>query len=259
MIGEHMHRILKKIEFETLKLEGSQLCLWLKNDKAEHEDYLSFTPSMLFFVLGFKDVLSAMQVINPKTDVDNELNTHCQEDLDHWKWYLQDLETMGYIPESWGSRMSDMFHQIWGDESFEVRNLVYTLMHQVKKYNDPYLSLVIIEYLEASFAVFIRHMLIPINDLDIYKKLNYFGKTHVEKEEAHSRGSWVEGHRSVVDNHSKHEFDEVTLHSANLIIDELSFQMLQVFNYWYSTRNKFSRFMPQEITKYLDKEKGQLV
>jgi len=241
-----MERILKKIEMESRKLDDSPLCHWLRSDKATHEDRLSFAPSMLFFVLGFKDMLSVMRVNNPKTDTDFEINTHCDEDLDHWKWYLRDLESLGFIPQSWGSRMSDMFKQIWGDESFEVRSLVYTVIHQAKKHDNPLMSLIMIEYLEAAFAVFIRHMLVPINEMGYYEKLEYFGKVHVEKEASHSRGSWVDGHRSEPDEPFKqHELDDVFLLKAENIIDDISEQMLNVFNYWYSTRKDFVRFTSQ--------------
>jgi len=242
-----MERILKKIELESQKLDDSPLCQWLRSDKVTHEDRLSFTPSMLFFVLGFKDMLSAMHVSNPKTEIDLEINTHCDEDLDHWKWYLRDLESLGFIPQSWGSRMSDMFKQIWGDESYEVRNLVYTIVHQVKKFNNPLMSLIMIEYLEAAFAVFIRHMLVPIKQLGYFEQLEYFGKVHVEKEAAHSRGSWVDGHRSEPTSKFKqHQLDEKTLLQAEVIIDDISQKMLNVFNYWYSARNGFVRFSPKK-------------
>ncbi len=254
-----MQRIVDKIERESLKLENSELCLWLRNNEASHEDRLSFTPSMLFFVLGFKDILNVMSTPNPKTEIEIELNIHCEEDLDHWKWYLQDLETMGFIPESWGGSMNNMFQQIWGDKNSDVRNFVYTIIHHVKKHNNPLISMVMIEYLEAAFAVFIRHIRVPINKMGLYEKLSYFGKIHVEKEESHSHGSWVDGQRSQTSGQINHTLDDSTFRQANLLLDELSVKMLQVFDTWYTTRNEFSRFMPQEVLGTLHKEKEETV
>jgi len=254
-----MERILVKIETESQKLNNSPLCHWLLNDKINDEDHLSFTPSMLFFVLGFKDILSAMHVSNPQTETDIEINKHCQEDLNHWKWYLRDLESLGFIPQSWGTRMSDMFQQIWGDESFEVRQLVYTVIHQVKKHNNPLMSLIIIEYLEAAFAVFIQHMLVPINKLGYYEQLEYFGKIHVEKEMAHSRGSWVEGQRSEpASGFKKHIIDDATLQQAIIVIDEISVQMQNVFNHWFSARKDFVRFAPTEAKQVSTNEEEKI-
>ena len=254
-----MKEILKKIEIESQKLENSPLCQWLRSDNTDGEDRFSFTPSMLFFVLGFKDILTCMRVENPKTAIDHEINTHCEEDLDHWKWYLRDLELLGFMPQSWGSNMSDMFKQIWGNESFEVRNLVYTIIHQAKKHDDPLVSLVMIEYLEAAFAVFIRHMLVPINQMGYFEQLDYFGKLHVDKEAGHSRGAWVDGHRSEPEcAFEQHDLDDDTRKQAEAIIDDISKQMLSVFDYWYSTRNSFVRFVPQKTTKVTTKEVEEL-
>lgn len=242
-----MQRILQKIKTESQKLENSQLCLWLQSDTNHQEDRLSFAPSMLFFVLGFKDMLTVMRVEDPQSDIDYEINLHCEEDLDHWKWYLRDLEQLGFIPQSWGSRMGDIFKQIWGDDSFEVRNLVYTVISETKKHNNPLISLIMIEYLEAAFAVFIRNMLVPIRQMGYYEQLQYFGKLHVEKETAHSRGAWVDGDRSEPGEGFKHHLlNEKTLSLAESIVDKVSGQMLNVFDYWYSSRNNFIRFSAKD-------------
>lgn len=242
-----MANILKKIEAEARKLENSALCQWLENSSNDQEDRLSFIPSMLFFVLGFRDMLRVMKVSSPKSDMDYEINTHCDEDLDHWKWYLRDLERLGFISQSWGGRVSDIFRQIWGDASFEVRNIVYSIITEVKSRNNPTMSLILIEYLEAAFGVFVRYMMVPIHQSGYYDELQYFGILHVEKEANHSRGAWIDGQRSLpAQSLSLSDLDDGFSSDAEAVIDRTSAQMLRVFDYWYASRKDFVRYSTKD-------------
>jgi len=240
-----MKRIIVKIDQEINHLENSALCQWLRSIEPSDEDRFAFTPSMLFFVLGFKDILHTMRIEDPKTPIDFEINTHCEEDLDHWKWYLSDLEVLGFLPKSWGGSMADIFTKIWGNESIAARNLVYTTLYYIKKHNNPLISLAIIEVLEAAFGVFIRHMTVPINRAGVYEKLEYFGKTHIDKENAHARGAWTNGTRSDSSGSFQyHLLDEATYQIAEDIVDNIVSEFKAVFDYWYSARKEFVRYVP---------------
>lgn len=238
-----MDLLIEKIELRMADLEKTRLCRWLsESDIDPREDRFSFTPSMLFFVLGFKDILKAMKVKNPKTPMELELNQHCEEDLDHWRWYLSDLRKMGFSQvSSWGEEVNDIFALMWSDESQPVRELVYSTIHMVKKYNDPVISLAIVEILEAAFGVFMRHMLVPIRQARAFTHLSYFGKTHFDKEAAHARGSWDESGRVGYDQTSHQILEEDVRRIAEGLVDELVGQFINVFDYWYETRRHFSR------------------
>ncbi len=237
-----MQRMLKKIGEISDDLDNSQLCQWLREEKNITDDRLNFVPSMLFFVLGFKDILNAMSSEEPKTPLEVEVNTHCAEDVDHWRWYLEDLKKLGFVEKSWGSEVNDSFINIWSDESAISRDVVYNVIFEIKKHNDPLMSLVIIELLEAAFGVFIRNMLVPIERSGIYEKLDYFGRKHVEKEAAHSRGSWTTGVR--VDHHSlfdTHVLTDDQYETAGSLIDKISPQIDLLFDHWYAMRNNYAR------------------
>jgi len=242
-----MERILKRIDAVTKELENTKLCLWLKDENNVKEGRFEFIPSMLFFVLGFKDILNAMSIDKPKTKLDLGINTHCAEDLDRWKWYLRDLETLGFIPQSWRPDMRDLFTQICEEDSTVSRDLVYNIIHEVKKRNDPLISLVMIELLEAAFGVFIRNMIVPIERENMYERLQYFGKIRKEKEAAHSKGSWIsEGRKNEEEIFTTHPLTEKQLKAAGEIISSIAPQFFKLFDYWYSMRHKFSRFVPQD-------------
>lgn len=237
-----MKEMIPVIQEKMKVLENTQLCKWLRENEENGEDRFLFTPSMAFFVLGFRDILEATRIPNPKTDLEREINIHCNEDIDHWQWYLNDLEKMGFSHQSWGAGAIDVLRTVWNDDAYIVRKMVYETIANIKKYNDPLISLSIIEVLEAAFGVFITHMLKPIQHLGVYHGLEYFGSLHVEKELAHARGAWEDGVRT------ESEFEEHELTTAQReIVKDLADQMTNdfrlMFAYWYSTRNKYIRFM----------------
>src|SRR5690348_15890972 len=103
-----MKTILPIIDARKRQLGDSPFCRWLAGDEGSDEDRFAFVPAQLFLVLGFRDILSFLKVANPKTDLDALINVHCQEDLDHWKWYLEDLEMLGFTLSWWGDSMGDV-------------------------------------------------------------------------------------------------------------------------------------------------------
>ncbi|MDH5325298.1 MAG: hypothetical protein OEZ68_20055 [Gammaproteobacteria bacterium] len=241
-----MKRILARVERVSKQLEQSALCGWLREDD-DAEDKLKFVPSMLFFVLGFKDILESMSVSEPGTYLELEVNTHCLEDMDHWKWYLEDLGRLGFSEKSWGPSSFSIIENIWSSKSFVVRDLVYTTIYHVKRHNNPLISLVTIEMLEAAFGVFIDSMKDQLQHSGLYNRLQYFGKLHVDKELAHSRGAWVNGERIFPnENFKKSELDNVTCALLEDVVDDIAGKMLDVFNYWFHSRHDFVRYQPKK-------------
>lgn len=238
-----MKEMIPTIQKSMKILENTPLCKWLSSSESSSEDRFLFTPSMAFFVLGFRDILEAIRIDNPKTPLEIEINTHCNEDIDHWKWYLNDLERMGFSHLSWGDGAIDVFRRVWDDDAYVVRNMVYDTIANIKKYNDPLISLAIVEVLEAAFGVFITHMLKPIEHLGVYHGLEYFGSLHVEKELSHARGAWEDGERTE-NEYETHELNENQKQIVNSLVSEMTDNFKKMFAYWYSTRNKYVRFVP---------------
>ena len=91
-----MEKTFAHIDHKKNQLSQNPFCLWLKQAGLE-QDALIFAPSMSYFVLGFRDILELAKRPNPKTELDFSINVHCEEDKEHWKWFLGDIQKLGYL------------------------------------------------------------------------------------------------------------------------------------------------------------------
>lgn len=230
-----MKAILPKIEARKKKLEAGPFLNWLASESDPQEDRFAFLPSQLFLVLGFKDILAYVKIPEPKTPLEFSVNVHCAEDTDHWVWYLADLERLGFSERSWGPKATDIFRRLWGDENQFVRRIVYTSIHYVRHCADPLLSLVLIEILEAVFAAFSAHMGQRIHREDLYGKLEYYGRKHLEQEAGHAMGSWT-GEGAPPLELIDYELTPAQRTQAEKMIDELFGLFERLFDSWYHGR-----------------------
>ncbi len=199
-----MNEILNLIETKSEQLAKNPFCQWiLSSNHSSDEETFSFTPSMLYFILGFRDILNHLEYINPQTELEKIINQHCLEDKNHWKWYLQDLKTLGACKTSWGGDWSNFVDKIWHDENKPTRDLVYLCIHLIKKHQSPKASLVIIECLESTFGVFMSTIKSKFQDSHIYSRLQFFGQIHQEQEMNHSLGHWIDADNAITANHSQ--------------------------------------------------------
>jgi|GEM_PF-1720701 len=169
----------------ALKFANNPLHKKLSGD-AQVIDKLKFVPRMLFFVLGFKDLMQMVRYEDPQTDLEKSVNIHSDEDSFHWEWYLKDLT---YI-SGWfkNSEVSDVISGVWDSDTYEVRKTIYMFSKYIQEYTDPVARMLMIEVLEMTFDKF-KEALHPIlKDADLYDQLKYFGKAHQETEENHTTG-----------------------------------------------------------------------
>lgn len=203
-----MENLLQQIETRSEQLSASSFCKWIKFESTQlnDTDTLSFTPSMLYFILGFRDILAHLQYSHPKNALEQTINTHCEEDKNHWMWYLQDLKSLGYNESTWSNNWVNFVEYLWSDENKATRDLVYLCIHEIKKYNhSPEASLVIIECLESTFGVFMNTLKFKFENNQTFKKLKFFGELHQNTELNHSLGSWIDeesDHKTTEHNHS---------------------------------------------------------
>ncbi len=205
-------------------------------------DKFGFVPNMLFFVLGFKDILRMMQVADPKTPLQQEINIHCDEDMDHWRWYLHDLEMLGFKHVAYPDQPFAFYSQVWGEACNVPRDVIYQIIHEIKSQKSEITSLVLIELLEAAFGAFIQAFYGTLERSGLYNDLLYFGKNHVDKELAHSRGAWTEdgrSHQEALTEHHQLTNDEWCEMEA--LIEHSTPLLFQMFDFWYQTRNAYAR------------------
>ncbi len=209
-----MKNAFQKIEQRQKQLARSAFCAWL-NQVGLDQDALRFAPSMTYFVLGFRDILalakrerSVSESVSDLDELDLAINTHCEEDREHWKWFLSDIEKLGYL----NTTPEKFLFRIWSDEEQMPRRMIYHITHLIQSETDSRLILVMIECLEAAFAVFIESLKPQLVKRGFYEKLTYFGQKHDLGEQSHAMGSWIEdqaagekGSKSHVPHPASHE------------------------------------------------------
>lgn len=182
-----MKRVLAQIEQEKDALSEGRLFQLLSNDEISGRERLSFAPSMLYYLMGFKDVLDGLARANPSTDLDRFINAYCVEDGDHWRWFLTDLERLGYSVGSHGHDLPTFCNEVWGDRNRMNRTTIFELMYQARvAARDPLLALTLINVFEATGVVFIGHTRKAAIDIGLDDELKYFGRVHFEEEFGHS-------------------------------------------------------------------------
>lgn len=184
--GVAVQRILDLIKAEQDALESERLFRFLADESVDPASRLSFTPAMLYYLMGFKDVLAALSRRNPETRLDRYINAYCVEDGDHWRWYLTDMEKLGYGPGTYGTDLSTICNEIWSTRTEVNRTTVFRLVEYARQSQNPLQALIVISVFEATGVVFIGHTRKAAIALGWDEELEYFGRKHYEEEFGHS-------------------------------------------------------------------------
>lgn len=186
-----METLIKQLKARKAQLDQSAFCSFLKSDQYSAAERMTFAPSMFYFVMGFRDSLHSLKDLDDTSDDQQIVNVHCEEDSTHWMWYLNDINTLtNYSLINSGDAMSPV--QVWSEDYWPIRNVVYEVVHRCKSTTDPFMRLLIIQVLEATFGSFNTAIHQPVKELGLYGKLLYFGKEHIDAEEDHSFEDWLE-------------------------------------------------------------------
>ncbi len=210
-----MKDLITKLREEKSTLAESSFCKTLQNENIPAMTRMAFGPSMLFFVLGFRDTLGYLKNTASEHPFQLTVNTHCDEDSTHWRWYLADLKL---FLEEFDIELDVVgtANELWASKNDAVRNTVYSCIHYSMKYTSPFLRLVIIQVLEATFDAFNDSIIYPLRELDLFDKLSYYGQHHLDAEEDHEFDDWL-----------KVDIEEYTakLASEGIEIDESEFKV----------------------------------
>ena len=225
-------------------LNQHPLMKYFTNNHHVNSSSFAFVPKMAFFVLGFKDILATAYTPDPQTSLDKSLNTHCEEDSHHWKWFLEDLDTLSKHHLIDGKRKftaEAFIEETWSSSAYVVRQHTYDIISLLSNGCNAEKKLLIIECLEAAFSVFITNLTNMTQRAGLYNSLRYFGREHHMDEAQHSMGSWLEGNKEDEANNND-SLDVETLAIINTIF--LGFN--QMFDYWFS----FVKRMPEGNVAY---------
>lgn len=225
-----MHRIIKIIEEKKIALTEGNLFKLLSDESISGYERLSFSPAMLYYLMGFKDVLGHLFRKNPENKLDTYINAYCGEDAEHWRWYLRDLETLGYNLNTWGNNIPQWCNNVWGPEVDANRQTIFSLINFTSLSEDPLFAITLIMVFEATGVVFIGHTRKAAIAINMDNALKYFGKTHYMEEFGHTvQNKDFEGH----------EMTEDTFALAVPMIDKLFSHYENLFECWYENRSRF--------------------
>ncbi|HYG39987.1 MAG TPA: hypothetical protein VD908_15275 [Cytophagales bacterium] len=228
-----MSELMQLIKERKHKLESSKLSLSMKDGNLPVQERLSFIPSMLFFVMGFKDVLETLEVKDTTDPIQKKVNTHCLEDEGHWRWYLHDLKELEFNSSYLNNTKYKIFELLWHDDHKAAREMIYQTIHYSKlSAGIPGAKLVIIEVLEAAFAAFLSNMHKLVKEAGLFDTLEYFGKRHQDQEDNHSIGSWLdeEQHKNSLEKDIPAEHIPFTQQVINNLFDHFD----AMFDCWYA-------------------------
>lgn len=253
MIASNIFHLLNS---RSNELTHNDFCKWIKKENSQIEclkESFSYTPAMLYFILGFRDILNHLKYKNPINEMELAINQHCIEDEHHWMWYLQDLKTLGVNQQTWGNDWQDLIVNLWNDENRPTRDLVYLCIQLINQYNDVASRFVILECLESTFGVFMNTLKSKYQDSEVYKKLKFFGKNHQDHEMNHTLGSWIEDEDADTDLNES----EILLNSLSLTDDDQK-RLSQIINVLFDQFELVFKTWLNQKDIYLSKMNYQL-
>lgn len=230
-----MRRVLDLVEEEKSRLPDNPLFRFLADETISGHERLSFTPAMLYYLMGFKDVLASLSRPAVASDLDKMINAYCVEDADHWRWYLNDLQKLGYRLTAWGGDIPSFCNEVWSEATKANRDTIFALIHYSKRSSDPLLALSLVQIFEATGVVFIGHTRKAAIALDMDDDLLYFGRVHYEEEFGHTVQSGDLRNYIMTDE---------TYELARQATPKLFEHFNVMFQCWYDHRNRYQITKP---------------
>jgi hypothetical protein len=223
--------ILERIEAHKARIAQGKLFHWLSDETIDGRRRLNFTPSMLFYLMGFKDVLGALLRSPASSDHDNAINAYCGEDAEHWRWFLQDLNKLGFEITTWGATISAWCNEVWSPATEVNRKTIFRLVNHATAERHPIYSLALIWVFEATGVIFIGHTRKAAINLGMDEELSYFGRVHYEEEFEHS---------VVAHDYANVEISDELNDRICAMVDELFGDYDALFDCWFDHRDKYA-------------------
>lgn len=225
-----MKEIVAALEDRKSLLKQSAFCGYLRSG-SDAASKLSFAPAMLFFAMGFKDILDCLRSDADSDPLQRAVNVHCEEDSTHWMWYLNDLMRIPSGKVFMENQQKEVFRYVWSDKCAPVRHLVYDCITMAKQSTHAFQKLILIEALEATFECFNEPVFDHVRKMGLCETLEYFGQAHAHSEASHSmdksgNGQASETYQAYIPDASEHA---QALNAIHAVFDGFE----RVFDCWY--------------------------
>lgn len=146
---------------------------------------LAVVPTMSFWVLAFGDAMALIRRTAGSHPLDAVLRQHAEEDAEHWRWFVSDLETLASQGIGAPSVGAALLRQ-WGAATAPVRECAWVVHHLLRSHTDPVIRLAILEACEDGFEAFMGCMRPVILAAGQYQRLRYLGAIHDHAEASHA-------------------------------------------------------------------------
>ncbi len=208
------------LEARKARLSQCALCAYMADRGVEPCQRLSFIPAMIFFTMGFKDILAAMRDNSDRSALQACVHRHCEQDALHWQCYLEDLEAIEHGRRLLHLPTAQAFSDVWSPANHATRETVYHAIHLAKTWGTPFYRMVLIEALAATFACFNEPMYRLVRELGMAERLHYFGQAGNGGGAAHPAYLPTEDERTT----------------ACFLVDQVFDAFKRMFDCWYAAR-----------------------
>lgn len=179
-----MHRVLDRIAARTAEYARGPFFTFLGDAAVEPRRKLAFAPYSTHFVMTFADLSALVFRREPARDRYQEIvNATSREDEGHWRWFLKDLDALGFdqrLP------YSEAVEMIWSEHSTRLRKLSYHLCGLALG-GDSLDRLALLWCMEDCFRASIGAVLphAMAYSAQTGRALAFFGPGHSDAEESH--------------------------------------------------------------------------
>jgi len=180
-----MHPLAATFEAGRARLAANPAVAALADPQISTSAKLTVVPTMAFWVLGFGDAMALIRRTAGDTPLDAVVQQHAQEDAEHWKWFVSDLEVLA--SQGVGARsVGDALLRMWGPDTAPVRECAWTVHVLLRTHTDAAVRLAILEACEHGFEAFMDSMRPVVQAAGQYAELRYLGAVHDDAEAGHA-------------------------------------------------------------------------
>lgn len=183
-----MKEVLALIEKRKQEFAQLPLFQFLQDKSIDPKQRLAWAPCATPIAMSFEDLLKYNFRKEPTDDPIQELiNRHTNEEDNHWMWFLEDLEKLGFNNSI---KFSDAMRFYWGEETYKTRQVSHQIaLHTFKA--EPIVVLAAIQAIEATGNVALAVTAQVAQELEqiTRQKYRYFGEDHFCVETGHTTGT----------------------------------------------------------------------
>lgn len=179
-----MKEILTLIEEKKRAYSQSLFFKFLRDESIHPRERLAFVPCSTPFILGFTDLCKYVLRQEPtNSKVQAIINQHTYEDEEHWLWFLEDMENLGF---NYSIQLNDALRFLWCEKTSPSRLITYQLYQYIAQSNTIE-KLVILEALEGFADIFLSTTKKVTDELQLVtnREYKYFGNCHYDAENEH--------------------------------------------------------------------------